>query len=48
MLSRLKFNLYSVEFFQEAIDADMGIKVNEVWINNVRYFDDGVLFADWI
>lgn len=45
MLSLLLFNLYSI--FQEAlVDETAGIKVNEVWVNNIRYADDAVLIAD--
>lgn len=47
MSSPLLFNLYSEGVFQEALeDAEIGIKVNGVWINNIRYADDTVLIAD--
>lgn len=47
VLSPLLFNLYSEAVFQEASkDVEMGIRVNGVWINNVRYADDTVLIAD--
>ena len=47
MLSPLLFNLYSEAIFQEALeDVEMGVKVNGVWINNIRYADDTVLIAD--
>lgn len=47
VLSPLLFNLYSEHIFQEALeDREIGIKVNGVWINNIRYADDTVLIAD--
>ena len=47
VLSPLLFNLYSEAIFQEALeDVEMGVKVNGVWINNIRYADDTVLIAD--
>jgi len=47
VLSPLLFNLYSEAVFQGALrDVEMGIRVNGVWINNVRYADDTVLIAD--
>lgn len=47
ILSPLLFNLYSEAIFQESLgDKEIGIKVNGVWINNIRYADDTVLVAD--
>lgn len=47
VLSPVLFNLYSEAIFQEALeDMEVGIKVNGVWINNLRYADDTVLIAD--
>ena len=47
VLSPLLFNIYSEAIFRESLeDAEMGIKVNGVLINNIRYADDGVLVCD--
>lgn len=47
MLSPLLFNVYSERIFQEALeDTDSGIKVNGEYINNIRYADDTVVFAN--
>lgn len=47
ILSPLIFNLYSEEVFKEAFDgADMGILLNGERLNNIRYADDTVIFAD--
>lgn len=47
VLSPLLFNIYSEAIFQEALeDIEKGIKVNGVWINNIRYADDAVLVSD--
>jgi len=41
VLSPLLFNLYSEGVFREALeDVEIGIKVNGVWVNNIRYADD--------
>lgn len=47
VMSPLLFNLYSETIFREALEElEMGIKINGVWINNIRYADDTVLIAD--
>lgn len=47
VLSPLLFNLYSENIFQEALEGqEIGIKVNGIRINNIRYADDTVLIAD--
>jgi len=47
VLSPLLFNLYSEGLFREALeDVEIGIKVNRVWVNNIRYADDTMLIAD--
>jgi len=46
-LESLLFNLYSEAIFQEALEErNVGVKVNGVWVNNIRYADDTVLIAD--
>lgn len=46
-LSPLLFNLYSESIFREALEnIEKGIRVNLIWINNIRYADDTVLIAD--
>lgn len=43
VLSSLLFNIYSENIFREASEGvERGIKVNGVWINNIRYADDAV------
>jgi len=40
-------NLYSEAIFQEALEErNVGVKVNGVCVNNIRYADDTVLIAD--
>lgn len=47
ILSPLLFNAYSEEIIQEAlVNETVGIKVNGVLINNIRYADDTVIIAD--
>lgn len=47
VLSSLLFNLYSEAVSREALgDEEIGIKVNTVWIYNIRYADDTMLIAD--
>lgn len=47
VLSPLLFNLYSEAVFREALEEkEIGIKVNGMWINNIRYADDTVLITD--
>jgi len=47
ILSPHLFNLYSESIFQEALEElNVGVKVNDVWINHIRYADDTVLIAD--
>jgi len=42
-----EWNLYSEAIFQEALEErNVGVKVNGVWVNNIRYEDDTVLIAD--
>jgi len=42
-----RFSLYSENIFQEALqERNMGVKVNGVLVNNIRYADDTVLIAD--
>ena len=46
-MSPLLFNLYSEAVFREALEEmEIGIKVNGVWVNNIRYADDTMLIAD--
>lgn len=47
IMSPILFNLYSEQIFKEALDElDAGILVNEDRLNNIRYADDTVVFAD--
>lgn len=47
ILSPLIFNLYSEEIFNEALEGEEhGILVNGERLNNIRYADDTVVFAD--
>ena len=47
ILSPLLFNLYSEIIFQEELeDIEKGTKINEEWLNNIRYADDIMLIAD--
>lgn len=47
VLSPLLFNVYSERIFREALEgAEMGIMVNGERLNNIRYADDTVMFAD--
>ena len=49
ILSPLLFNLYSEAIFNETFeDEDTGIRVNGVYVNNIRYADDSVIIADTI
>lgn len=49
-LNKIVFRIFNGSFdavFREALeDTDMGVRVNGVWINNVRYADDIVLIPD--
>lgn len=46
ILSSLLFNIYSEAIFQEALhNAQEGMKVNVVIINNIRYADNTTLVA---
>uniref|UniRef100_A0A8D9EV91 Craniofacial development protein 2 n=1 Tax=Cacopsylla melanoneura TaxID=428564 RepID=A0A8D9EV91_9HEMI len=48
-LSPILFNLYSEHIFREALqDIDEGISVNGLKLNNLRYADDTIVFADTI
>lgn len=47
VLYSLLFNMCSEAIFHEASeDVTMGVKVNVVWINNIRYADDRVFIPD--
>lgn len=47
ILSPMLFNLYVERAFQEALaTSTLGIKVNGIPINNIRYADDTVILAD--
>lgn len=47
VLSPLLFNVYSEKIFEEALyELDEGILVNGERLNNIRYADDTVVFAD--
>ena len=47
ILPPLLFNIYSEGIFREALDeCDVGISLNGKRINNIRYADDAVIFAD--
>lgn len=47
ILSFLLFNIYSERIFKEAVEGcEMGIMVNGERLNNIRYADDTVMFAD--
>lgn len=47
ILSPLIFNIYSEHIFKEALDdVEAGVSLNGKWINNIRYADDTVIFAD--
>uniref|UniRef100_A0A8D8Q762 Craniofacial development protein 2 n=1 Tax=Cacopsylla melanoneura TaxID=428564 RepID=A0A8D8Q762_9HEMI len=47
IISPLLFNLYSEEIFKEALyEGDEGILLNGERLNNIRYADDTVIFAD--
>lgn len=47
VLSPLLFNIYSESIFQQALEnTEIGIKVNGKVVNNIRYADDTVIFAD--
>lgn len=47
ILSPLFFNIYSEFIFREAIEnSEMGILLNGQRLNNIRYADDTVIFAD--
>lgn len=46
ILSPILFNLYSEDIVNRALDdQDMGIKINGMTINNLRYADDTVILA---
>lgn len=47
VLSPLLFNIYSEEIFNKTLyDSTKGILVNGIRINNIRFADDAVVFAD--
>lgn len=46
VLSPLLFNTYSERLFREALEAEEGILLNGVLINNLRYADDTILLTD--
>ena len=47
VLSPLLFNIYSERLFRDALEeAEDGVTINGVIINNLRYADDTVLLAD--
>jgi len=47
VLSPLLFNIYSEFIFREALEeVNDGIKINGEYINNIRYSDDTVIFAN--
>lgn len=47
ILSPLLFNIYSEWVFKEALDGcAKGILINGEWLNNIRYADDTIVFAD--
>lgn len=47
ILSPILFNLYSEFIFREALEnIDEGIPLNGVRVNNIRYADDAIVFAD--
>lgn len=49
ILSPILFNLYSEHIFREALDnMDEGIPINGIRLNNIRYADDTIMFADTI
>ena len=46
VLSPLLFNLYAEAIFEEALtEADGGIKINGIGVNNIRYADDSLIVA---
>lgn len=47
ILSPMLFNVYSENIFKQALDEyDEGILINGERINNIRYADDAIIFAD--
>uniref|UniRef100_A0A8D8Y176 Craniofacial development protein 2 n=3 Tax=Cacopsylla melanoneura TaxID=428564 RepID=A0A8D8Y176_9HEMI len=49
ILSPSLFNLYSEHIFREALDnLEEGISINGLRLNNLRYADDTIIFADTI
>lgn len=49
ILSPILFNLYSEYIFRESLDEmEEGIPINGVKLNNIRYADDTIVFADSI
>jgi hypothetical protein len=47
ILSPMLFNLYVEKAFAEAVaDSNKGIKVNGIFVNNIRYADDTAIVAD--
>jgi len=47
VLSPFLFNSYSEAIFQEALEGlNVGVKLNGIWVHNIRYADDTVLIAD--
>uniref|UniRef100_A0A8D8S118 Craniofacial development protein 2 n=1 Tax=Cacopsylla melanoneura TaxID=428564 RepID=A0A8D8S118_9HEMI len=49
ILSPILFNIYSEYIFRESLDEmEEGIPINGVKLNNIRYADDTIVFADSI
>lgn len=47
VLSPLLFNIYSEQIFNESLqDIEAGILLNGTRMNNIRYADDAIIFAD--
>lgn len=47
ILTSLLFNIFSEIILQESITSlDQGVKVNDIFINNIHYADDTALIAD--
>lgn len=49
ILSPILFNIYSEYIFREALEnQEEGISINGKELNNIRYADDTIMFADTI
>ncbi|KAL1458712.1 hypothetical protein WDU94_008838 [Cyamophila willieti] len=47
IISPILFNIYSEQIFREALEnIEEGIPINGVRVNNIRYADDTIIFAD--